>query len=67
MDKKSEKLYRELCQEYGECNVFTTQEVQELFEIDGFQAPFVHVTRKSDNKRGWMSFTHYPRFYYDFR
>jgi hypothetical protein len=44
----------------------TTNEMLELYEVQGFQAPFVVVTRKSDGKRGSLEFEHYPRFYFNF-
>ena len=47
-------------------DVYNTKEVQESFEITGFLAPFVSVIRKSDNKKGMMTFTHLPRFYFGF-
>jgi len=58
--------YRELRQVYEEDDIFTTETVQELFEIEGFLAPFVVVRRKSDNVRGSLKFSHSPRFYFGF-
>jgi hypothetical protein len=47
--------------------VWDTAEMQRDFEVTGFSAPFVVVTRKSDGKRGALEFQHRPRFYYDFK
>lgn len=44
----------------------TTQEVQELYTIESFMAPYAIVTRKSDGVRGTLEFTHMPRFYFNF-
>jgi hypothetical protein len=43
-----------------------TAQMSELFTVHSFLAPFVFVTRKSDGKRGTLTFTHSPRFYFDF-
>jgi len=45
---------------------YDTQQLQELFTVHGFLAPFVSVTRKSDGAKGAMLFTHSPRRYFDF-
>lgn len=50
---------------YGK--VWTTDEVQKEFEITGFGAPCCAAIRKSDGKRGTLTFQHSPRFYFDFR
>jgi len=66
MDIKVEEAKRkELEEQYGQ--VWNTTELQEDFTVSGFMAPFVVVKRKSDNKRGSLSFDHMPRFYYDFK
>jgi hypothetical protein len=44
---------------------WTTEELMEEFEVEGFQAPFVVVTRKSDGVRGSLQFTHSPRLYFN--
>lgn len=62
-----EQRYLELIEKYGTDNVFTTETVQEHFEIVGFMAPFVVARRKSDNARGTLMFSHDPRFYFDFQ
>src|SRR5438552_2701492 len=46
--------------------VWTTDELQRDFTVEGFLAPFVVVRRKSDGKRGSLSFSHAPRFYFGF-
>lgn len=43
-----------------------TAQMSELFVVHSFLAPFVIVTRKSDNKRGTLEFTHHPRWYFNF-
>lgn len=48
---------------YGE-PVWTTDELREEFEVEDFAAPFVMVRRKSDGKKGSMTFQHQPRFYF---
>lgn len=52
--------------QYGIMNVYSTDEVRELFTVEGFSAPFVVVTRKSDGVRGSLEFTHSPRLYFNF-
>tara|TARA_B100000700_G_C14505907_1_gene606290 strand:+ start:94 stop:309 length:216 start_codon:yes stop_codon:yes gene_type:complete len=47
--------------------VWTTGELQQDFDVHGFMAPFVRVTRKADNAEGTLRFQHAPRFYYDFK
>ena len=44
-----------------------TKELGENFIVHGFSAPFVIVTRISDNKRGSLEFTHSPRVYFNFK
>ena len=44
----------------------TTDELREGYEVLAFVAPFVSVRRKSDGVRGFMEFTHRPRFYFNF-
>jgi hypothetical protein len=45
---------------------WNTKELQEDFEVIGFQAPFVVVVRKSDKVKGSLQFDHHPRVYYSF-
>jgi len=47
--------------------VWDTQELQRDFDVLGFMAPFVVVTRKADGKKGSLTFQHSPRFYYGFQ
>lgn len=44
--------------------VWTTDELREHFEVEGFMAPVVVVRRRSDGARGSLMFTHSPRFYF---
>jgi hypothetical protein len=46
---------------------WTTEELQRDFEVHGFSAPYVVVTRKSDWVKGSLEFTHSPRVYFNFR
>ena len=50
--------------EHGD--VWSTAEMQKDFSVIGFMAPFIVVTRKSDQKKGSLMFTHSPRFYFGF-
>lgn len=45
---------------------WTTEQLREEFEVQGFMAPFVRVRRKSDGVTGTMMFRHMPRVYFDF-
>ena len=57
---------RELLEaEHGQ--VWDTGEVQRDFTVEGFMAPFVMVTRKSDGVKGSLTFQHSPRYYFDFQ
>jgi hypothetical protein len=49
---------------YGQ--VWNTNELQEVFSVTGFMAPFVGVVRKSDGVKGCLMFQGSPRFYFDF-
>jgi len=49
---------------YGQ--VWDTTELMRDFVVSGFAAPFVVVTRKSDNATGTLEFQHHPRFYFSF-
>jgi len=51
-------------EEYGE--VWTTQELQERFVVDGFLAPFVAVTEKATGTQGSLMFQHSPRYYFGY-
>lgn len=50
--------------QYGQ--VWDTTQLQADFDVIGFQAPFVVVSRKSDGKVGSLQFTHMPRWYHSF-
>ena len=54
----------ELEKKFGQ--VWNTDEVSNTFEIIGFLAPFVVAKRRSDGKKGTLTFQHRPRFYYRF-
>ena len=45
---------------------WTTQELQEEFEVISFLAPYVEVIRKRDGIKGWLEFTNMPRTYFGF-
>jgi len=60
------KVRQELVDLYGEDDVFDTSELTSAFEVHGFMAPFIVVTRKSDNVGGTLEFLHMPRFYFRF-
>lgn len=55
----------ELERECGQ--VWDTRQLQEDFTVEGFQAPFVVVRRKSDGVRGSLEFQHMPRYYFSFK
>jgi hypothetical protein len=42
---------------------WTTEELQRVFEVIAFAAPFVLVRRRSQDRRGTLEFTHRPRTY----
>ena len=44
--------------------VFNTEEVQKIFSIEGFMAPFVTATEKATGKKVILEFQHMPRFYW---
>jgi hypothetical protein len=54
----------DLEKEHGQ--VWDTKQLQEDFKVHGFLAPFVQVTRKSDDKTGVLMFQHNPRYYFAF-
>lgn len=47
--------------------VWNTDELTNDFDVSGFMAPFVVVTRKSDGVKGGLMFQHMPRFYFNFQ
>ena len=46
--------------------VWDSDEIREDFDVIGFAAPMMIVSRKSDGKRGSLVFQHSPRFYWGF-
>lgn len=46
--------------------VWTNDELLEIFEVSHFEPPYVHVIRKEDGKRGTVMFVDTPRFYFSF-
>jgi hypothetical protein len=51
----------------NEDQTWTTDELQQDFDVLGFAAPFIVVTRKSDGVKGTLEFTSQPRIYFSFR
>lgn len=49
---------------YGD--VWDTAQLVQTFEVHGYMAPFVAVTRRADNAKGSMLFQHAPRYYFSF-
>jgi hypothetical protein len=47
-------------------DAMTTEAMCALYDVIGFAAPFVVVTRKSDGVKGSLRFTHWPRRYFGF-
>ena len=43
-----------------------TSELKKNFEVVCFFAPMVRVVRKRDGKKGFLTFNHNPRYYFDF-
>ena len=46
--------------------VWDTSELSSDFDVTGFMAPYVVVTRKADGVSGSLLFRHSPRLYYSF-
>ena len=44
---------------------WNTDELRRDFDVIGFQAPYVVVTRKLDGRKGSLQFQHAPRVYFD--
>ena len=55
----------DLERDYGQ--VWDTDQLTAEFEVRGFLAPFVLVTRKADGRDGAMTFQHSPRYFFDFQ
>lgn len=45
---------------------YSTDEMQEVFEVLGFMAPYVLVKRRADGVEGVLQFSHRPRRYWGF-
>lgn len=54
-------------EEYGKDNVWDTDEMVNDFDVKGFMAPFVVVTRKTDSVVGTLEFQDMPRYYYNWK
>jgi hypothetical protein len=52
---------------FGEANVWDSSTLGEAFEVLEFQAPFVVVRRRSDQKLGSVEFQPHPRLYFNFQ
>jgi hypothetical protein len=59
-DEAEERLRLE--RKYGQ--VWNTKEVQEVFTIESFLAPFCFATHKETGASGMLTFQHWPRFYF---
>lgn len=46
---------------------WTTDELTSDFQVHGFLAPFVVVTRRADGMKGTLMFQHSPRRYFNFQ
>ena len=55
----------ELEKQFGQ--VWSTDELQKDFIVESFLAPYAFVQRISDGAKGWVGFTHSPRFYFSFK
>lgn len=62
VDQDKDKARFRLEALYGQ--VWDTKQLQEDFEVLGFQAPCVVVIRKADNVKGSLEFVHMPRYYH---
>ena len=61
---ESPKTREELEAAFGQ--VWDTAQMQQDFYVQGFLAPFIGVTRKSDGKIGTLMFQPSPRLYFSF-
>lgn len=52
---------------HGEGNVWSTDELQNDFNVTSFAAPYCFVTWKCSGVRGTVRFQHNPRLYFDFQ
>jgi hypothetical protein len=58
------KSREELEKIYGQ--VWDTDQLRTDFDVHGFMAPFILVTRKRDNQKGTLMFQHNERYYFSF-
>lgn len=65
-ETEEQKVIKSIKENYETDKVWNTEQLQEDFIVHNFLAPFVTVTRKSDNKKGTLKFLHSPRFYFCF-
>jgi len=56
------KTENELFKEYG--TVYNIEQVQKVFQIEGFLAPFCTAIERSTLKKCVLQFQHDPRFYW---
>jgi hypothetical protein len=54
----------QLAELYGQ--VWDTTQMMDDFDVSGFGAPMVVVTRRSDKQKGSLEFQNFPRFYFNF-
>jgi hypothetical protein len=47
--------------------VWSNDELMEIFEVSHFDPPYVHVIRKTDGQRGTVAFINKPRLYFAFQ
>ena len=67
IELEQEQLHAELSKKWGPDNVFTTSELTTQFNVTSFSYGICFVTRRSDNIKGTLDFSHSPRLYYNFR
>jgi hypothetical protein len=65
-DEATRQLRAQLAATHGEDNVFDISQLSQQFDVIGFAAPIVVVTRLADGQKGSLYFTHHPRLYYGF-
>lgn len=63
--KEPGEVRKQFENQYGQ--VWDTQELQKDYIVVGFQAPYVVVERKSDGLQGSLEFSHFPRFYFNWK
>lgn len=51
----------------ADAQTWDTAAMQAEFDVSGFCAPFVEVTRKADGVKGTLEFDGMPRVYHTFR